>query len=340
MELIMNALVKFDPKQIALIKNTVAKDTDIDEFNLFIEMCKARGLNPLTRQVYCFIFNKDNPKKPRQMTIVVSRDGQRAIAERTGNYRPDERAPRFELCEKNDNDNPAGLLSAEVSVFKYSHGEWFPVTEVAYWQEYAPVVDGGSEGFEWVETGEVWDDSGKPKKKKVAKGEKVRTLDPDKGNWRKMPRIMLAKCAEMAALRKAFPDDFGGLYGEGELDRGEVLDLTPSEMAEKSDRDDRMARIGGPNTLIIDWIDGKSLASVPADKFFGLAMDFIKGCEGQPSTVRTFRERNQASLRQYWGMKGDEALKLKAAMEEAEKQPEDGAQIDLEECIAKVAGNG
>jgi hypothetical protein len=98
-----------------------------------------------------------------------------------------------------------------------------------------------------------------------------------------------------------------------------------------------MARIGGPNTLIIDWIDGKSLASVPADKFFGLAMDFIKGCEGQPGTVRTFRERNQASLRHYWGMKGDEALKLKAAMEEAEKQPEDGAQIDLEECIAKVS---
>jgi hypothetical protein len=154
-----------------------------------------------------------------------------------------------------------------------------------------------------------------------------------------MPRIMLAKCAEMAALRKAFPDDFGGLYGEGEIDKGEVLDLSPSEWAEKAEQEDRMARIGGPNMLIIDWIDGKPLASVPADKFLGVAMDFIKSCEGQPNTVKTFSDRNKVSLRHFWGIKGDEALELKKALEEAEKQPDDGSQIDLEECIAKVAGN-
>jgi phage recombination protein Bet len=263
------------------------------------------------------VFHKDKADK-RQMVVVVSREGQRSIAERTGAYRPDERAPRFEMGKEDAATNPTGLASAEVSVYKHSHGEWFPVTEIAYWEEYAPLK-------------EIWE-GGKPSGKFH--------LDPKKDGWRKMPRIMLAKCAEMAALRKAFPDDFGGLYGEGEIDKGEVLDLSPSEWAEKAEQEDRMARIGGPNMLIIDWIDGKPLASVPADKFFGLAMDFINGCEGQPSTVRTFRERNQASLRQYWGMKGDEALKLKAAMEEAEKQPEDGSQLDLEECIAKVSQHG
>jgi len=291
----MNAVVKFEPKQVALIRNTVAKDANEDEFNLFIEMCKARGLNPLTRQVFCFIFNKDNPKRPRQMTIVVSRDGQRSIAERTGAYRPDDRAPRFEYGEKDPATNPLGLVSAEVTVYKHAHGEWFPVPEIAYYDEYAPIK-------------EIWENN-----KPTGKFQ----LDPKKDGWRKMARIMLAKCAEMAALRKAFPDDFGGLYGEGELDRGEVLDLTPSEMAEQSSREDRMAKIGGPNMLVIDWMDGGNLASVPASEFFGKAMDFVKGCNDQPSTVSAFKDRNAASLRQFWGIKPDEALELKKAMEDA-----------------------
>jgi phage recombination protein Bet len=273
----MNALVTFTPQQISLVKRTVAKDTNDLEFDTFIELCKARGLNPLLRHAFAQVYSK-NDKDKRQMVIVVSREGQRSLAERTKAYRPDEKAPRFATCEPTDS-NPAGLLSAEVSVYKHSHGEWFPVTEVAYWEEYAP--------------------------------------RPVKDLWKKMPRVMLAKCAEMAALRKAFPDDFGGLYGEGEIDRGEVLDLSPSEWAEKAEQDDRIARIGGPNLLIIDWMDGKQLAAVPADKFLGQAMDFIKGCEGQPSTVAIWNDRNRVSLNQYWGIKAGEALELKKAIEDA-----------------------
>jgi phage recombination protein Bet len=176
----MNALVKFTPHQHSLIRNTIAKDANQTEFNLFMEMMQARGLNPLLRHAYCFIFHKDKPDK-RQMVIVVSRDGQRAIAERTGSYRPDERAPRFEFGEKDPATNPIGLVSAEVSVYKRSHGEWFPVTEVAYWDEYAPIVP-------------VWENGQKTDRLQ---------LDPKKDGWKKMPRIMLPKCAEMAALRKS-----------------------------------------------------------------------------------------------------------------------------------------
>ncbi len=39
--------------------------------------------------------------------------------------------------------------------------------------------------------------------------------------WDKFPSTMIAKCAEMLAWRKTFPEVFGGLYGDAELQQSE-----------------------------------------------------------------------------------------------------------------------
>lgn len=297
-------LLDFNRAQLAVIRQQCAKDTNDSEFNLFIEQCKARGLNPLLKHIYAMVLHKDSkdPKKPRQLVIIVSVDGQRVIANRTGNYRPDDRAPRFEI----DPDlidpltNPAGLISCEVAVYTYSHGEWFPVPAIAYWNEFVPLVD------EWAEDPATG--------KRAPTGRKI--IDPKKGNWRKMPRIMLPKVAEVQALRKAFPDDFSGLYGEEEMDRAETLDLTASEILEEAAREHRLSMVGGPGTMI-DWMDGKSLDKVPIAQLHDRACQWLRDTSGSPGLVSAWVERNRHALNDLWAYSKGDADDLKREIEKA-----------------------
>ena len=149
-------------EQIDTIKQTVARGANDAQLALFLQTCRSRGLDPFVKQVY---FTPQG--------IIVSIDGLRAIAERTGAYAPG--ATRYEYDENKN------LVAAFVSVKKYVNGTWFDVEESAFYEEY-------------------------------------RGTSPI---WKKMPRVMLAKCAEARALRRAFSSDLSGLYAAEEMDQAQ-----------------------------------------------------------------------------------------------------------------------
>ncbi|RKD69013.1 phage recombination protein Bet [Rhizobium sp. WW_1] len=300
----MNAITKFDmtPRQIALVKSTVARDTNDDEFNLYMEVAKAKGLDPFLGQIIPMVFNKTQPAK-RKMTIIISRDGQRVIAQRCGDYRPASKPPVYETDPSLKGPlNPHGIVSATVYLWKQDPktSDWYEVAGQGFWEEFAPIKDEWKRG----EDGNSY---------KTGK----QTLD-DSGNWCRMPRLMIAKCAEMQALRAGWPEQFTGLYDEAEMDRAKVLDLTASEIVIQEQQDNRLRAIGGKDALTIWWGDGFALENVPDGKFFDAVVEHIANLD--PIAVAKWEDANRASLQIYWARHPGDALELKKRLEAARQK--------------------
>ena len=310
----------YDAKMVALIRRTVASDCSDDEFNLFVHQARSLGLDPLRRQIYAFVYGKKaKDQSKRKMSIITGIDGFRSIAERTGDYRPDDDEPSIETDpDLKGPSNPVGIVKATVRVYKFSHGDWHKVTASAYWDEFAPIKE------EWSESNRVedghWPDGNVKYKVVAAKGAtKVKTLD-DSGQWAKMPRLMLAKVAEALALRKAWPDNFANVYAAEEMDRAKMLDITPSEAAAEGATQERMERIGGGNRILISWEPGKPLEDVHTGTLADRVMAFIRDHSDNPSIVLQFRELNRAALRQFWAVAPGDGLELNKAFDAIAKR--------------------
>lgn len=295
----MGDMITFTAPQLQVIKSTVAKDTNSTEFNLFLEACRSYGLDPFRKQIHAVVYSKDNAAK-RKMTIIVSRDGLRVLAHRCRDYRPaSEPAAVVYDKEAIDHTNPKGIISATVRLWKQDNrGEWYPVIGEAYWDEYAPVTE------QWAEDPQT--------QRRAPTGKK--TLDAS-GNWAKMPIVMITKCAESQALRAGWPETFGNIYAEEEMERF-TASVTASEALEAHEMSEREARTGGRGLLMV-FDDAMKLEKVPMGSVADRVAEFVS--VSSPEDVHKFRVRNEDSLRDFWAAHPADALELKKQFEAKER---------------------
>lgn len=177
----------YSQEQRDLLRRTFAKDATEDEFQLFLAFTERRRLDAFSNDVHLV-------KRGGRVVFQTGIEGLRKIAFRSGQY-AGRIGPFFRGVRVSG--KIAQPATVEVHGMLVESGGW-----VDSWDNAAgppALARVGVRRHDWTEV--AWGNAS------------LSAYRQDRSpTWAKMPDVMLAKCAEAAALRAAFSEETAGLY--------------------------------------------------------------------------------------------------------------------------------
>ena len=272
------------PEQRAALVQLGVQNATEGDLAVFLNYAQRTGLDPYARQIY-MIGRNDRRSGTTKWTIQASIDGLRIVAQRSGEYAgqvgPEWCGP--DGVWKDVWLHPSAPVAARVGVLRRGFAQ--PLYAVALTREYM-------QGFD-----------GKPS-----------------GLWASKPAVMIAKCAEALALRKAFPMDLSGLYTAEEMSQADAEAPVASPTVARP--------VETPNTTGRDW-DGEVDDAQTADAL----RDLYREARGEGALTQALAARIT-----------EKGQALKAAEEEVvdaeivDDLPQDVPPVDPDADAAWLAG--
>lgn len=205
--------IEFSDKELAALKREYASNATDEQFTLWIEMCKRRGLVPVEDVVLQLRSAKERDEQSgatiyvKKVIFITTLRALLKLAERTGKYRgfvpaqyiylDESKKPtvvsEFPLPDPKDENKPLIPWAAKVGVKRAGFDE--PQYEIARFWAYAQTYKDDNK----VKLNSTWT-----------------TRGPEQ----------LVKCCKAAAVRGAFPEELGGLFLEEELQNEELVAKT------------------------------------------------------------------------------------------------------------------